>query len=815
MNPSRNCIRLLVGLVCLCSFVYASPVPVQPVTVQEAEGILLQLENNQQPFVRDAKNPLATGLQTQIETQMSSPWWDQSQLDVRPRDRRLIAEPLPHYTRHELHLTYGTRNSLDMPACSLVTSPSLSVSYYSGIVPGDAFKIWMDPDLCSECAPAIPFRLDSATILLVQNSWTVADTVYLGIDVECARFDPLDPCRGPGQERCFQVYRVILPADEEPSGLNLWTVSLALGDCWMDGAGFIGLWHLGHTLPDNISFHPSIAFDAESDPPVADCEVWANLSGLWAEWTDVWDPPTPGYPILTLHGECDAPSPPYMDPCPVACTQQRIGTTQTAFYDPSTTAVWEWFGVPPPDLIFPYKPLTIDFSLYYPAAGAASDCVQVMVMYGCRRFDDLCCVPMEVLCAGQIWLTRENPIANYVMPVSLDLSGMSCCLQEDFWVGAAIVGIGAGDPIPSFLWSSTAADPNPVPDCHQWVFRNSIYQHWPSETMGWADFVLSGSCEDCLDDMPLICPPPSTEVLDCSDALPVACGSVTLTGQTNSGGNQNVSSYCCSPWDESGPEKVYRIEVPADHYLTASLSSLGGPGDVDVFLLDACAPTACIAFGDNVASAGNLAAGTYYIVVDGWDGGVSTYTLSIDCYLPCNATICVNSLGGPTTNSRYLDGEWDAILGIVYYSYGVTGSAASNRILRWDPETCALLSPITWTPAEAAECRLMAADNRGYIWAGVIYSGYPLGGKLYLLNLSTGAVVTSWTNIAGLASMLWSGAAYDPDHHHLWIFLLGQGESGTENHAYELDVSNPLSPVVIQGPHQIPFDSPYSILSSG
>jgi len=795
--------------------VYASPAPVQPISVQEAEEILLEIESGHLPILRDTSSFRATPLQTRSLTRISSPLQNHGDVNLQRRDRQLIAEPLSNFTPRHLNLIHGSRNSLDMPACSLVTSPSLSVSYYPGILPYDAFKLWIVPEECPDCDPAVPFRLDSAKILLVQNSWTLADTVYLGIDVECARFNPLDPCRGPGQERCFEIYRVILPADEEPSGLNLWTISLPLGECWMDGAGFIGLWHLGHTLPDNISFHPCIAFDVTNTPPVEECEVWANLSGLWEEWENVWLPPAPGYPMLTLYGECDAPSPPYMDPCPVACVQQRIGTDQTAFYDPTTTAVWQWFGVPPPDLIFPYKPLTIDFSLYYPSAGAANDSVQLLVMYGCRRFDDLCCVPMEVLCAGQIWLTRDNPSQYYVLPVSLDLSGMSCCLQEDFWVGAAIVGIGVGDPMPSFLWSSAAADPNPVPDCHQWVFRNGEYQHWPSGTMGWADFVLSGSCEDCLEDMPLICPPPSTEVLNCSNALPVECGSVTLTGQSNASGNSNISSYCCSPWDESGPEMVYRIDVPAEHYLTASLSNLGGPGDVDVFLLDACSPTACIAYGDNVASAENLTAGTYYIVVDGWDGGVSSYTLKVDCYLPCEAAICVSGLGGPTSNSRYMDGEWDATLGIVYYSYGVMGSATANRILRWNPETCELLSPIIWTPAEAAECRLMAVDNRGYIWTGVIYAGYPLNGKLYLLNLSTGAVITSWTSIAGLGSMLWSGAAYDPDHRHLWVFLRNQGGSGTENHAYELDVSNPMSPVVIQGPHLIPFGNPYPITSSG
>lgn len=809
MSLTKICLGVLLGVVGLAVFCFASPSAVQPIPVQEAQDLLIQLQNNPLQPSRSAGEIQAMPIETYTGAQAESQIEQYTRLLERPAHRDLRVTPLTDYTSRYLSLTDGARNSLDTPTCSLVVAPDTSLSYFTGITAGDAYKVWIDPADCPGCDPVYPFRVDSLELLLVARGWLVNDTVFIGIDVECARFDPDDPCRGPGQERCLEVYYLVLDAVTDPadtSDLFVWTVKLPFDGCYIDGPSFVGVWHLGHTLPDDVRFHPNVAFDGANVPPVVDCYAWSNLLG-WIKWADTWVDPDPGYPALTIYGECATTPEDPIIPCPESCAQQRW-TGGLAWYDQTTTEIYQWFGVAAPDLLFPYKPMTIEFSLYYYTAGAADDSVRVMVMYGCPRLGDICCAPMEVLCAGSIWLTRGSASTPTLLPVSLDLSSMSCCLTEDFWVGVAIIGIGAGDPIPSFLWT----DDTGIPGCEQWLYGTGGFEHWPNGSLGWADIVLSGSCEDCLGDPSNNCPPYVPEILDCASATQIACGSVTLTGETNIGGNSNVTSYCCAPWDESGPETVYQINVPAGHYLTVTLSNIIG-GDVDVFLLTDCDPASCIASGDVNFTAQSLPAGTYYVVVDGYGGDEATYDISFDCYFPCNATICNNGLGGPVTNSRYLDGEWDATLGTVYYMY-YAGTGNSQRIYTWDVDRCARGADITWTSGDASTCRMLAVDPRGYAWTGTITNFTTGTGRLYRVNLATGAVLNTWTTIANLPNMRWSGCAFDPNHNHLWVFLRGPlGDD--DNHACELDVSNPANPVVIQGPHVIPFANPYAVYSSG
>jgi hypothetical protein len=72
--------------------------------------------------------------------------------------------------------------------------------------------------------------------------------------------------------------------------------------------------------------------------------------------------------------------------------------------------------------------------------------------------------------------------------------------------------------------------------------------------------------------------------------------------------------------------------------------------------------------------------------------------------------------------------------------------------------------------------------------------------------------VQSWTVISGLPIMRWSGAAFDPTHNHMWVFIRDSSNTGNSR-AYELDLNNPQQPVVIQGPHSLPHQSPNQSLS--
>jgi len=114
----------------------------------------------------------------------------------------------------------------------------------------------------------------------------------------------------------------------------------------------------------------------------------------------------------------------------------------------------------------------------------------------------------------------------------------------------------------------------------------------------------------------------------CALAEEIACSQVIT--DNNGTGNDYWAVYPqCGGSMETGPEKVYQIQIPSDGtILTATLS--GMTADLDILLLNECHYGSCINGGD-VSFTDTLYAGTYYIIVDGYLGAVSDYTLSVDC----------------------------------------------------------------------------------------------------------------------------------------------------------------------------------------
>jgi len=123
------------------------------------------------------------------------------------------------------------------------------------------------------------------------------------------------------------------------------------------------------------------------------------------------------------------------------------------------------------------------------------------------------------------------------------------------------------------------------------------------------------------------------QTLDCTGAIPIACGDVV--NGTNIGGVNNVDYYSCVGWNESGPEVVYEFVVtdPDCYSLTAAIS--GMTADLDVFILGSCDEDDCLTYGNVSATTDCLEPGTYYIVVDGYDGAESDFTLEVTCE-PCD-----------------------------------------------------------------------------------------------------------------------------------------------------------------------------------
>jgi hypothetical protein len=106
-------------------------------------------------------------------------------------------------------------------------------------------------------------------------------------------------------------------------------------------------------------------------------------------------------------------------------------------------------------------------------------------------------------------------------------------------------------------------------------------------------------------------------------------------------GRRVVDRYgCAAATDESGPELVYRIDVPASGLVRARLEGVEGGADPDVhLLLGTDAADGCLARGHNELSyfvaPGEGAPGSLYVAVDTWVNGAGTelpgaYTLVVE-----------------------------------------------------------------------------------------------------------------------------------------------------------------------------------------
>ena len=140
--------------------------------------------------------------------------------------------------------------------------------------------------------------------------------------------------------------------------------------------------------------------------------------------------------------------------------------------------------------------------------------------------------------------------------------------------------------------------------------------------------------------------------LHCEDAEPLTAG-VSYDGDTTTGFSE-ISTYSCqSDWDESGPEIVHTITTTEEGDLTATISNLSA--DMDVFILDACNPNSCVAYGNDTATYADAPAGTYYIVVDGYADASGSYTLNV-----MDASIQRYSISGYVRDSEGvgLSGVW-------------------------------------------------------------------------------------------------------------------------------------------------------------
>jgi hypothetical protein len=135
-----------------------------------------------------------------------------------------------------------------------------------------------------------------------------------------------------------------------------------------------------------------------------------------------------------------------------------------------------------------------------------------------------------------------------------------------------------------------------------------------------------GEHSDAGDDCP--------ERVVCVDSFPFRH---TATTQGEEGTHRRWENYSCAPdTTEGGAEVLYRIDVPADGFLTAAVYD-GDGVDIDVHILSAEDPSTCLDRGHNHARA-DVAPGRYWIVADTWsqegEEFAGEYRIDIGFYTP-------------------------------------------------------------------------------------------------------------------------------------------------------------------------------------
>lgn len=123
-------------------------------------------------------------------------------------------------------------------------------------------------------------------------------------------------------------------------------------------------------------------------------------------------------------------------------------------------------------------------------------------------------------------------------------------------------------------------------------------------------------------------PPPS-----CIQDYTLVCGQTDTWNNGGTGSTDLVDLYSCTTWNESGPEYTYGFEPGVSQNITVTLSNM--TGDLDVFILNepgsGCSGQNCIANGDYSTTFSAIAGNKYYIVVDGYQGAVSNYSINVAC----------------------------------------------------------------------------------------------------------------------------------------------------------------------------------------
>lgn len=123
----------------------------------------------------------------------------------------------------------------------------------------------------------------------------------------------------------------------------------------------------------------------------------------------------------------------------------------------------------------------------------------------------------------------------------------------------------------------------------------------------------------------------------CAVVGTLSCGQSLATANNAAGSTASHSVYGCGPSSSSGPEIAYHFSTPVNEPVTIGVTGVGADLDLFVQSSDACDGSGAVTCSTNPdaseewVSFDAAAGATYTVVVDGWDGATSGFTLSASC----------------------------------------------------------------------------------------------------------------------------------------------------------------------------------------
>lgn len=182
--------------------------------------------------------------------------------------------------------------------------------------------------------------------------------------------------------------------------------------------------------------------------------------------------------------------------------------------------------------------------------------------------------------------------------------------------------------------------------------------------------------------------------LVCGDAVPLTCGEPYFGN--NGDGHDNVSLYGCDGnvlnVENNGPERVHYFTLTEPGAINIYLGNM--TANLELFLLRSCDRGECIDYSQRPGNSyevlsAYLQAGTYYIVVDGYNGAVSDYALTVSCSSTCDfeltGVIGTGAGCGQSNGSISINSEGGTPGFLVFYEGPISGSfstTSNNTVLQ-------------------------------------------------------------------------------------------------------------------------------------